>query len=298
MVKAPRGGRWLVLTLLVAGAPLAPGAARAALPVAVYPVAADDLLPDERADLTAILEAGLRDAARRGVLRQGRRLGPGCGPAPADACLAGLAEGGAVLLASAVRRRAEVLVTAALVDARGRRTRSVTFGSNLSVQNTRPVDLALEALEFELLEPPAAGAAAAGTIALPGAVPSRPPGLAAAPPRPAPAASARVPDPDPRWQRDAGRWTTAGGLALLGAGGAVAWLGARLTRDLEDRYHAGLLRPGDEADYRRARRAGQAATLLLVAGGLATSAGLTLWALAPDVAPVRGGATVGVAGAF
>ncbi len=294
MVLAPRASRWLMLSLLVGGALPAPGEARAALPVAIYPLASEGLRPEEQADLIALLEAGLRDAARRAVLRQGPRLPPSCGATPADACLAGLADGGAVLLARASRRGAEVQVTAALVDARGRRTRAATFSLNLAVQSTRPVGLALEALEFELLEPPppqgvaAAAPARANTALAPAPSASLAPALALE--RAGPAA--------PDWRREAGQWTTAGGLVLLCGGGAAAWLGARLTKDLDARYQGGLLRPEDAADYRRVERYGAAATTLLVAGGVLTATGLTLWALAPEVTPVRGGAAIGVKGRF
>lgn len=278
MVLAPRASRCLILTLLLGGTLLAPAAGRAALPVAVYPPLAEGLRPEEVADLTATLEAALRDAARRAVLRQGPRLSQACGAIPSDRCLAGLSDGGAVLLTRASRLGARVQVAVALVDARGRRTRQVDFEVNLAVQDTRPAGLALEALEVELLAPP----------------PRPPP--AAAPAAAAGTGSARPPADD--WRREAGQWSTAGGVVLLCGGGVAAWLGARLTRDLEARYQDGLLRPEDAADYRRAERYGVAATTLLVAGGALTVTGLTLWALAPEVTPVRGGAAVGVKGRF
>jgi hypothetical protein len=289
MVLAPRASRWLMPLLLLGGALLAPGERARRLPVAIYPLASEGLRP-EQADLIALLEAGLRRRAARAP--PGPRLPPSCGPTPADACLAGLADGGAVLLARASRRGAEVQVTAVLVDARGRRTRAATFALNLAVQSTRPVGLALEVLEFELLEPPPPQgvAAAAPPRAIAAPAPSATPAPALGLERAGPAATV--------WRREAGQWTTAGGLVLLCGGGAAAWLGARLTKDLDARYQGGLLRPEDAADYRRVERYGAAATTLLVAGGVLTATGLTLWALAPEVTPVRGGAAFGVKGRF
>jgi hypothetical protein len=41
-----------------------------------------------------------------------------------------------------------------------------------------------------------------------------------------------------------------------------------------------------------------ATNVFLVDGGIATAGGVTLWSLAPAVAPAPGGASVGVSGQF
>jgi hypothetical protein len=58
------------------------------------------------------------------------------------------------------------------------------------------------------------------------------------------------------------------------------------------------LEPGDAARYQTVDTYNSVSVALLAAGSVATAAGIVLWATAPDVRPVRGGATLGVSGHF
>ena len=100
------------------------------------------------------------------------------------------------------------------------------------------------------------------------------------------------------WRVGAGRWTTAAGVGLLAAGAVTAALNRQLAADLEDRYVRSQLEPGDAARYQTVDTYNSVSVALLAAGGVATVAGIVLWATAPDVRPVRGGAAFGVSGHF
>jgi hypothetical protein len=74
----------------------------------------------------------------------------------------------------------------------------------------------------------------------------------------------------------------------------VGLTGKRLGDALTDRYERGLLRPGDAELYDRVDRYERISNVLLVAGGVASAAGIGLIV----IAPTPGGATVAIAGAF
>ena len=179
--------RRLVLLAFVMAA-LAPGVARAAMPVAIYPMRVPGLSPDQRADIHSLLKAGLLSGSRRGVLRPRTPLflAAMCTEPPSPACLARLADDGVVLVGRGERKSGSVVITAALYDRNGARTREVRFAVDLVIENLRPVNDALAQLESELDED--------GTVA---GAPKTPPVAAPRVPRPPavtpkPAPSARV----------------------------------------------------------------------------------------------------------
>jgi hypothetical protein len=277
--------------------------AHAAVPVALYPPQADGLTADQVKEIVALLEVGLRGAARRDVvsLRAGPVLGHGCGAAPADRCLAGLARGGAVLVTRARRRGALADLTIALVDAQGHRSPAVTFTVNLLIQDVRPVDQAVRALEAQVASArptPDVARAAPEPDTTAGARPQLPPDLAPPEPESTPRVVERAPVAAPDWPRGLGPWTTACGATLLAGGGVAGLLGYRLSRQLDDQYRTGALAPSDAASYRRVRAYGRATDVLLVTGGLLAATGLTLWALTPQLQPLEGGLGVGARGMF
>jgi hypothetical protein len=90
-----------------------------------------------------------------------------------------------------------------------------------------------------------------------------------------------------------------GGAALLAGGAVLAVLGRNLSQELEDKYRGAGLSRSDAAAYDRLDLYNLAGTTMLVAGGVGFVSGLTLWSLAPDVGPTRGGGLrLGVTGSF
>jgi hypothetical protein len=293
--------------------------------MALYPPSTGALTKDEAADVEAVLISGLNQAARSNTItvRNPPLLKATCGRTPSDECLAGLAEGGAVLVARARRDGVHVMVTFALVNGQGRRTRSSAFLTTLSVQDARPCAQAIWLLEDELSRP---GALAPPTIArgrgetpatrgrpAPGKVPveapvrsARAPGPPPPPPDLTPAAPAapRPAAPAPSgggWStgRLAGAWTAGGGLAVAAAGAAATFRAQGLDRDLTTRFRAGTLTPADAPTYGSVRRWNRAASVLLVAGGVIAAGGATLYFLSPTLEPLAGGGvSLGVAGRF
>lgn len=292
---AARAGAAILAVCLGAG----PALARAGTPVAIYPPQGAGLTEAEVTDLQDLLAAGLRTAAqRRGNLSPAKPLvlPPTCGAPPKDACLAGLAKGGAVLVSKVTRRPVGLVVTLALVDAAGVRTRPEAFVADLAIQSAAPADHALSLLEFKLGAPPAPPPVAAA----PAPAPSAP--LAPRPPPPDPLRlaepAAPAAGPGTPWQSTAGSWCVYGGLAALAGGVTFGLLGKQLTSELNDKAASGRLTAADASSYDRVKTYGTAATALLVAGGVSTATGLVFWSIAPEVTPVRGGATFGVSGRF
>jgi hypothetical protein len=363
-----RRAAWLAAALAFAGA--LPGVAGAAggtgTSIAIYLPSADTLTKDEASDVEAVLVSGLHQAARGGTIsvREPTLLRPSCGRNPSDACLAGLAGDGAVLISRARRDGIHVVVSMALVNGKGRRTRWTSFVTTLTVQDARPCAQALYFLEDELsrpgsgaphvaapgrgaapeprpgasappvrAEPPAPPPVPAPVAAAPAAAPTTAPApapevqptpapvAAAPPPRPAPAPSLQVEPPRPAqrpvvvraprpppppppagsWStgRVAGAWTAGGGLLVAAVGGYAALQARTLDARLTDRFEAGTLTPADAPTYGSVRRWNRAANVLLVAGGVVTAGGATLFFLSPTVEPLAGGGVaVGLAGRF
>jgi hypothetical protein len=176
------------LVLLALALALAPIAARAAVPVAIYPFRVPGLTNAQRTELHGLLEAGIVSGARRGVLEpRGPMILPAtCGDVPAAPCLATAAKGGLVLAGRGELRGGIVLLNAALYDRNGAKTREVRFVVDLVIQNLRPIGEALMDLEVEI-EPD-------GTVA--GSAKTPPP--ARDPRGPAPAVAAAPPPLPPR----------------------------------------------------------------------------------------------------
>lgn len=188
--------RRLALLALVVAA-LVPAAARAAVPVALYPLRVPGLAADERKDLHAFVKAGLLSGARRGVLRPRTPLllpALCAEPFSAAACLGRLAADGVILVGRGERRGSTVVIAAALYDRNGAKTREVRFLVDLVIENLRPLQDALALLESELDED--------GTVA--GAPKTPPPAVARVAPKPVapapiapPAPVAAAPKPSP-----------------------------------------------------------------------------------------------------
>jgi hypothetical protein len=199
--------------LFAAALALAPGLASAGVPVGIYPFRVPGLSTDQRADLHAMVAAGLSAASRRGVLalRSPAFLPGSCGESPEPACLAGIAGGGLVFAGRGELKSGLVVLSAAFTDRNGARSREVRVVVDLVVQNLRPVSEALLALEVDVApdgaivrdDPPAArdpAGAPGNTIAgapLPAPTPARAAAGASAPRTPPPAASAAGETRDP-----------------------------------------------------------------------------------------------------
>jgi hypothetical protein len=297
---AVMASRRIPVSLVAAALALAPAAAAAGFPVAIYPFRVPGLTQAQRADMHSILQAGLASASRRGVLspRSPVVLPMSCGDVPTPACLGQAAAGGLVLTGRGELRSGMVLVTAALWDSTGARSRELRFVIDLVIQNLRPVGEAIQELEVEV-DPD-------GRIARddrlppardPHGQPARQPSVAAAPtPPPAPAAAPRPPAPAPAarvnvaapsraapplWKRKAGPWLTGVGAALLAGGAAVGYLNRDLAHELDAKYAGGTLGPGDRAAYDRVKTYNVLSTALFAAGGAAAAAGTWFWVSAP-----------------
>jgi len=286
--------RALSRAALAAAAALYASAAQAqAVPVRLYPVDGGKLTADQTADAQALVEAALQRAAVRFVA-----LAPAdplvtraaCGRRnPGPACVAKLAEGGIVIFAGVRDRGTDMVFTLSAVDASGRVYGPLRAQTDAFVQNAVPIGDAIAELDRRVS---GRGTTpdelrAANTAALLNDLP---------PPR-----RVEVSYKDsakPPWQRGTGKALTAGGLLLVGAGALVGALDQRLTDDLERKYREGRLTGADAGSYRTVERYNLAANALFVAGGVAAAAGVTLWSIAPDVAPTRGGATIRLSGRF
>jgi hypothetical protein len=322
--------RRLALVALLALA-LAPGAARAAFPVGLYPLRTPGLAPDQRADLHGLVAAALVSASRRGILQPRTPLvqRATCGEVMAPACLGAAAGDGLLLVGRGELKGGLLVVTAALYDRNGARTREVRFVADLVIQNLRPVSEALAQLELEI-EPdgtvvgsrkapavaapaPATAPATAPQVGSPPAAGAAMPPPAAARPAPAPALAARpVPLPPPPaarpravdvsapppalWKRQAGPLFTIVGGALLAGGATVAVLNRNLARDLDRKHAAGTLTAADRASYDEVDRYNVLTTVLLSAGGVSAAAGTWIWVTAP--ARPGGGAVATAGGRF
>lgn len=309
----------------IAALTLLPALAAAQAPAfRIHPPGLDELNEVLADDARALL-----DQAIPAALGRTGRLAPGpaplesrCGDAPPPACVARLADDGLVLV-TAARAQAGILVfTFSAVDAAARVYGPVRVGIDPMAQDAAPLVRALRDLDRRAVTgmaqeraraaaappvvaspaPAAAPAAPAGAPAVPPPEPA--PKLAATPPKgPAPSTRAtayRSPS-DARpgaWRRTTGKALTAGGAALLAGGTVLAVLGRGLSQELEDKYAQGALTPADADAYERLDLYNTAGTALLVAGGVTFASGLTLWSLAPDVAPTRGGLRLGLAGRF
>jgi hypothetical protein len=291
-----------IAVLLAAALAVAPALASAAFPVAIYPFRVPSLTVAQRDEMHGVIEAAVASASRRGVLspRSPILLAKTCGDTPTPPCLADAAAGGLVLTGRGELRSGMVLVTAALWDSSGSRTREVRFVVDLVIQNLRPVGESIQELEMEIepdgkvsrhdRAPPARdphGPAAAKATAV-AATPSPPRAPAAAPslaPARTPAARIAIAAParrnPARWKRTAGPWLTGIGAAFLAGGAAVGWLNRDLSDELDAKYARGTLSPGDRASYDRVKTFNVLSTALFAAGGAATAAGTWLWISAP-----------------
>jgi hypothetical protein len=287
--------RALLRAALAAAALLAwAGSAGAqSIPVRLYPVDGGKLTADQTADCQALLEAGLmRGASRFDALVPAEPLGvrAACGRRnPGPACLAKLAGDGILIAASARDRGVDIVFTLIAVDQSGREYGPVRATTDATVTNAVPIGDAILELDRRVSgrakTPDALRVANAATL------------LNDLPPPRKVVVSYKDSKPEP-WQRPAGKMLTAGGLAVLGAGAAFGVMGHKLSADLDAKYDSGTLTGEDAGSYARVDRYGAAANVLMITGGVATAAGITLWTLSPDVVPEQGGATIRLKGKF
>jgi hypothetical protein len=286
--------RALFRAALAAAAALFAGAAQAqAVPVRLYPVDGGKLSAERTADAQALVEAALkRAAARFDALAPADPLvtRPVCGRRnPGPACVAKLAENGVVVFVGARDRGTEIVFTLSAVDASGRVYGPIRAQTDAFVQNAVPIGDAIAELDRRVSGRGTTPTElrAANTAALLNDLP---------PPR-------RVTisykdSAKPPWQRGTGKALTAGGLLLLGAGTLVGVLDQRLSDDLDRKFREGRLTGADAGSYRTVDRYNLAANALFVVGGVTAATGITLWSIAPAVAPTRGGATIRLSGSF
>jgi hypothetical protein len=286
--RALRRAALAVATLLVAGT-----AGAQSIPVRLYPVDGGKLTADQTADCQALLEAALmRAASRFGALAPAEPLGvrAACGRRnPGPACLAKLADAGVVMAASARDRGTEIVFTLVAIDASGRTYGPVRATTDAAVTNAVPIGEAM--IELDRRVSGRAKTAEALRVANTATL------LADLPPPRKVEVSYKDSKPEP-WQRGTGKAFTAGGFLALGAGAALGVMGRKLADDLDTKYRQGTLTGADAESYQRVDRYAAAANVLLIAGGTAAAAGITLWTLAPDVVPERGGATIRLSGSF
>ncbi len=289
--------RRLAQLAILAAALSIPGAARAGIPVGMYPLRVPGLQSAQRAELHSLIEAGLASAARRGILqpRSPLLLQPSCGDVPAPECLAAESNGGVVLVGRGELKSGLILLTAAFYDRNGNRTREIRFVVDLIIQNLRPVGDAIAELEVEI-EPDGTvfGAKKAPPAARDPNAPKAP--ILAGVPPPAPAAPKPPPAAKPTatkapldvsapsravWKRQAGPVFTVIGAGLLAGGALVAMTNKSLSDDLDAKYAAGTLTQADRASYDAVQRKNVVSTVLLAAGGVSLAAGTYLWFTAP-----------------
>ncbi|HSN90743.1 MAG TPA: hypothetical protein VLS93_05910 [Anaeromyxobacteraceae bacterium] len=284
---APRLAAALAAGVLAAAASPARGQGPTAV---IYPLEGVGVSRAELREVAALLQAALERTAPRGGFAPASPpfAQNACGPGMAAAreCLARVAGAGFVLTAVVGRSDGRLAVQLRATDARGKTHGPVQAMVDPVVQNAEPLARALLGLQ-EMVDAAVAAEArrAEGPAVAREAIPRS---SASRSPLRAPGA----------WRRSAGRWTTAVGLGLLAGGGVVAGLNRQLASELERKYETNQLTPEDAEDYRRVDTYNTLSTGLFVAGGTATAVGLLLWGTAPDVRPIRGGVTVGLAGRF
>jgi hypothetical protein len=97
------------------------------------------------------------------------------------------------------------------------------------------------------------------------------------------------------WKRQAGPLFTFVGAAAVVAGGAVAFSNRALARNLDQKYAAGDLAPGDRASYDRVHQNNVVSAVLIAGGAVALGTGTYIWISAP---PSGKGAAAGAGGSF
>jgi hypothetical protein len=265
------------------------------LPVRIYPLAARNSAPEYVADAQALLQSAVLRAASRSerlhaadplVLRRS------CAAPPTTECLARLAAEGIVVTGTVSYAGGAIVVTLSAVDGKGREHGPIRTRIDSFIQSSEPLFQALAALESLMATP-------LPPVAAPPA--RKAPSLAVAPPpasNAAPLALQRIHTVPGAWKRTAGPATFGVGLSLLAGGVAAGILGQRLSRDLEERHDANRLTAADASDYRAVDRYALAANTLFVAGGVATAAGLWMWATAPSASAGGGRVQMGFSGRF
>ncbi|MBS2021903.1 MAG: hypothetical protein JST92_05795 [Deltaproteobacteria bacterium] len=257
----------------------------------IYPLPSEGLLDSEVKDLGAALQAGLLRQERTGnELTSGadELLAPSCGPARSAtvACLAGLAGKGVVLRALVKKTSSGYALAITAVDARGEVFGPVQARVDAMMLAIRGISEAMEELGARVANHQSARALASA----PATPKPSPPAQAVPDPTVAPAAPARAPlaatsaapDVPGAWMEPAGKWTAAGGGALLVAGGVFGFLAKSLNDSLTDKYSSHTLAASDASSYGRVGAFSTTANVLFVAGGVAALTGLFIWAGAPD----------------
>lgn len=293
MGSTQRPGKLVRAALAVLAAAVAPAvSAQTPMAMSLYPLSGiEGTGPSAVADAQSLVESAAAALARRG-----RNLHPStplllrtsCGRVPETACLAKLARDGIVVWGAVHAADGILAVNLRAVDGRGKVYGPVRAGVDAYVQSAEPFVRALLAIDTRLgLAPPPPSMAGEPRRALGDVL--KGPNL-----RQRKLAAAKKPDSG---LESAGKVLLVGGVALAGAGFGIHLLDRRLADSLEAKFQAGTLTAADADSYRRVDRYNTAATVLLAAGAVCATTGVTFWILAPDE-PKRRGARFGVTGRF
>lgn len=182
--------RAFVAALVVSALSARPALAQlGARPIVVYPVASASASASEVADVTSLLDAGLRRLVLRTdeiVLQEPLFIRATCGAATsaAVACLAGLAGNGLVIRVTVHRSQSIMVVALEAVDARARSFGPVTVSVDAYAQSSEPLVRAMLVLMEQVSAASRRQDVARGGVpapAAPVAAAPRPPAGAAAP---------------------------------------------------------------------------------------------------------------------
>ncbi len=323
--RRPRRALLRAATAILAAA-IASIASAQPLAVRIYPIDTRNVSDEYAADARGLLQIAVARLARGSELLYPADpliLRRSCGVPPVAECLARLATGGVVVTGSLRASAAALELTLEAIDAAGRVYGPVVATVDSFLQSSEPIFEALHALERRI-ESAAHTASAPGAAAAPHAPETEAtedraapvPGPSVAPPSlsPSPSSASRA-DETRRpvrlgdvqresrplaggWRGLVGKTLFFTGLASLTGGVAVAVVDQRLSQSLENRFDAGTLTGSDTASYRRVQAYNTVANALFITGGVLAATGATLWAIAPDVGAVRGGARLGITGRF
>lgn len=272
-------------------------------PIAVYPMAREPGAEEDAADLQALLSSAVRMAVKeRGSLVPTAPLvvEARCGASPhaSAECLAHIARKGLMLWATFQRSHNVLMVSLRAVDSSARVFGPIQIKVDPFIQSNLPLARAILQLDTLARQPSVTEVSSAQ------ATPQQPepvsPFVAAPAESPALTENLTRPSalekPGGSWKRPVGIAGTIGGLVVAGSGAVVVLLNGRLASSLDQKYRTGNLTWDDHGSYQTVRNANVASVVLLVAGGLITAGGATLWALAP--APQGAGLQMTMGGRF
>jgi hypothetical protein len=275
--------RWGMLLALVAAPVFA-----AQKPAFLYPLQGDGLDAAQLGEAQGLVQSALV-RARDGAFSSGveKPLAASCGPAKraAISCLAKLAGQGVVLRGWLSRSGSQFDLYLSAIDGQQRQVGPVSARIDLTIENPEPVMAMLErlgeGLTAPLQRPPQAATPPPATPAPLTTKLEMQPKSSAVPP------AATAPAPQVSGLERAGKWTAAGGLALLAGGTVVGILDRSLNSQLNDKFQQHTLTAADASSYDKVHTYNVVANTLFIAGGAAVLTGLGLWIAAPDEDEMR-----------